>query len=1555
MFARFGSLSRAAWLMVGLVTLAAVAAALLGLDVDPDAAAAAGAVVGPGAAKEMVRTSDTFRAPDRRMTTRIYGGSVNYRDGAGDLKPIDNTLEADAAGELHNAANRYDVSLPEDLSQPVSVSSGGDSVAFALQGAAGKRSSDDASATYADAVHGVDARYTAGPDSVKEDLILSDASAVRQFSFALDPSEGLSPSLNKAGGIDFDNAHGDAVMSFAPPVMTDADGAMSTDLRYTLKHGSPDHWTLDLDADSPWLEKAGRKFPVDVDPTVYFGIDSNLNTTIDSGAPTTPGNLLYLRAGKTSTGVSRALAKMTLDTSQVPKDAVIEGANLHLHESADAGGTGSGTPTIAAYGLTQAFTDSATWNTSNGTTAWTGGAFSATAEDTQTVDAACNCWYQWAIGNLVADQLLGAGSGGRDNFGILLKSTSESTSGWFGIDGVQTGTYAPWMDVSWAYPTGSMAQWTYDRQSLGDRSSLKVNVATGSAVYQATDLHIAGVGGMDLDVARSYDPRSTYGDSFGYEWMWNGGENVWGVTYNNAATVMIHGPGNVLWRFRKHYTSSGTWDGTYDAPPGVNATLADVSGGWQLMFNRTGQVWHFNFSKGDAVDWMNDRNGHQVSFTYDASNYVSSITHTQGRTYTFTRNALHQVTKITDAAYPGGARTWQYTYSDDSAFADTGKQLLRSYTDPNGKTTYYDYNTADDDLAVITDPRGNKTELTYTFDANSYPLVRTITRVTNPAAGTGPTTLYCYDTANHKTTVYDPDGTGGSAGANDCTSPTTNELAHKTVYSYDDHDQVTRATNQIGEDTSTTYSPNGDTASVIGQSQSGSGIVTAPSTFGHDTNNNPSSETDPVDGTNLEKATADFDTGTGAGGGQPDHLYLMKDSTDQSGGQRYYTYDPSGNTATVADGSPSTVNTSLTYTTGSETGTPPAGLLKTSTDNRPSPGTTNYLYYGSADGTKKGDLKEIQPPLVGAVHPGDETFDYDAESRLTRSTDAKSQVLSYGYDALDRLCVVATGAQTLTCASSPTGSWFKYAYDENGNLKTRTDSAGNSSTFTYDELNRRKTETVAGSAKSYGYDDIGNLTSLTDAWGTTGYGYYADNRLKTITAPGSSAISYAYDDTHYPRTQTITYPGTTGTLKSSFDLSGKPTAIDAKTTGTTKRKLAYSYLPNPVAAGSPPGELIDTENEYDNGSGTVAASWKYKYDKLLRLCAASTTGSLPASCASTATTGTAGWDQYVYDNASNRIARLIGTTKTSYGYDLANELCWAYTGSSTNACASPPAGATSYTHDSDGERTAPGSLSYDAFQRLSNIGGSNALSSLSPSNNELVGDGTTTLTNSRIGLDSSTVGGARTDYIRDPAGTLIGEHTSAGTATSPPTPAARPAGSGTAPPSTRPTPTTPTATPPAQDQGPTARFATPADTSQEHPPRHRCITTAPATTTPPPPGGLNAIRSCKRATFVRRMRIPTQPATLLTKSILEGSSSTGSGVLRPALRPQAPYFAVRTRPSMKSPTSTPTRPTPSNWSSEVWGPSRRVSVMAYEAQKSSRRTANDTTSAPSLCEPPQVR
>jgi len=37
-------------------------------------------------------------------------------------------------------------------------------------------------------------------------------------------------------------------------------------------------------------------------------------------------------------------------------------------------------------------------------------------------------------------------------------------------------------------------------------------------------------------------------------------------------------------------------------------------------------------------------------------------------------------------------------------------------------------------------------------------------------------------------------------------------------------------------------------------------------------------------------------------------------------------------------------------------------------------------------------------------------------------------------------------------------------------------------------------------------------------------------------------------------------------------------------------------------------------------------------------------------------------------------------------YNAANELCWTYVGSSSNACASPPAGATTFTYESDGRK-----------------------------------------------------------------------------------------------------------------------------------------------------------------------------------------------------------------------------------------------------------------------------
>lgn len=1277
------------------------------------------------------------------MVTRIFEAPVNVRTRSGGYTPVDTTLAPAAVGAVQPRATRYEASLPRDLSDPVTMSAGGDGISFALRGAQGSRTTAGSTATYRDALDGVDVRYTAGPSALKEQLLLADATARRSFVFDLDPTKGLRPKLNKAGGVDLVDAVGAVSGVVAAPVMTDARGVSSRAVRYSLRRAtSGGGWTLGVRAGSKWLDAADRAWPVDVDPTVSFSdtFDTYMASGNDppNGADAQYGPVTYFTVSTNGDRLRRALLKFNV--SSIPRDAVVEGAKLNLHTSGQAG---SNTP-IEAHAVTRSFTGGATWNRYDGTNAWTtpGGDFDEAALDSINVGA--DGWYQWTIGNAVQDWV----SGDNPNNGLLLKAPVEAVNQpgggqgatfWGSLNGAST----PYIDISWEAPTGTLPQWTYDTQKINDRSDLKVNVATGNLILTANDIKVAGVGGFDLNVSRTYNSRGQWFGNMGFQTLMNAGNDVWSSNYNNGATKMIHGPGDVYWRFRKHYTSAGAWDGTYDTPPGVNATLTSDSTGDTLRMNRTGVTMFFDSTKigpyhGQSLGWVKDRNGHKISYGYDANGRLSSITDTQGRTYAIARNTnpFQEVSTITDASYPGGARTWSYGYTQQGS--DPNFQGLSSYTDPAGKTTSYAYTGYN--LTRITDPRGNQIRISYTRDANGYPQVRTVTRVTNTATGQGPTTLYCYDTANQKTTVYDPNGNSGAVGADDCASPTAAEQANKVIYSYDNKDQVTKATSQIGQDTSSTYSPNGDPLTLTGQAQAGSSGQ-APTVFGYDSNFNATSELDPAG----EKASAAYDTGTGTGGGQAGHQYLMTSSADQSGGQRYYGYDPAGNVTRVGDAMTSPANKAdLAYTDGSETGNPPVGLVKSSTDGNGN--TTTYTYYGSGDGTKTGDLKQILPPLTGGRNPGQQSFTYDAESRVATMTDGKGTVTTYGYDKLDRLASVSTPAKT-----------FTYTYDQNGNLTGRTD-ATNTSSFTYDELNRRTAETVAGSSKNYGYDANGNQTSLTDAWGTTSYTYFADNRVKTITDPANQTVSYAYTDTTSPRKQTITYPGTTGTLTTSTDLSGKLTAIDAKTTGSTERKLTYSYVP---VSGSP-GQLIDTETEYQKGSATASAAWKYKYDPLTRLCAA-TTGTLPSACptASTASLGS-GVYGYVYDNASNRVAKINGATKTTYAYDAANELCWTYTGTSANPCGTTPTGATTYNSDANGNRTT-GSLSYDAFNRLSNIGGSNALTSLAPDNSELVGDGTATLTNSQIGLDSYSTGGARTDYIRDPQGTLIGEHTSTAT------------------------------------------------------------------------------------------------------------------------------------------------------------------------------------------------
>jgi RHS repeat-associated protein len=76
----------------------------------------------------------------------------------------------------------------------------------------------------------------------------------------------------------------------------------------------------------------------------------------------------------------------------------------------------------------------------------------------------------------------------------------------------------------------------------------------------------------------------------------------------------------------------------------------------------------------------------------------------------------------------------------------------------------------------------------------------------------------------------------------------------------------------------------------------------------------------------------------------------------------------------------------------------------------------------------------------------------------------------------------------------------------------------------------------------------------------------------------------------------------------------------------------------------------------------------------------------PATCDPTQSANCADTAYYTYDLAGQvtEITYTDGTPTVSYAYGQSGQLCWMYQGVSTNSCASPPSGATSYGYDTMG-------------------------------------------------------------------------------------------------------------------------------------------------------------------------------------------------------------------------------------------------------------------------------
>ena len=429
----------------------------------------------------------TFVTARGAYRTEVSAPPVHFRDAGGRGSPIDTTLvDSEVWGEAYtNAAGAVRVSLPEDLSRgAVSATSTSGTISYRLLDASGVPWAAGSTATYVDALAGgVDVRFRATSDGVKEEIILPAAGSSSSFRAEFSLDEGVRAVPNAHRGIDFVSTSGDLVGALAPPVMWDA----------TYETGDQEGWSeavalrvvsespliVETAADPGWLADPARVYPVVVDPWVTMQ-PTDRDTFIRSGTDAASINNTHhsIRVGYEGANLTRGLIKF--DVAQaIGEPARVREALMKMKSHTQTVGTA--VMGMSVHELTQSFVDAQTnWNNRATSTAWTnvGGTHVSAATSTNTaIGGGSFGWEEWYVQSLVQKWLNDPGA----NHGVLVKSTNEASANAVSFHSWNyanaTGqSVAPHVVIFWSALTGVDDHYTYESRQLAGRRTAKVNV-----------------------------------------------------------------------------------------------------------------------------------------------------------------------------------------------------------------------------------------------------------------------------------------------------------------------------------------------------------------------------------------------------------------------------------------------------------------------------------------------------------------------------------------------------------------------------------------------------------------------------------------------------------------------------------------------------------------------------------------------------------------------------------------------------------------------------------------------------------------------------------------------------------------------------------------------------------------------------------------------------------------------------------------------------------------------------------------------------------------------
>jgi RHS repeat-associated protein len=523
----------------------------------------------------------------------------------------------------------------------------------------------------------------------------------------------------------------------------------------------------------------------------------------------------------------------------------------------------------------------------------------------------------------------------------------------------------------------------------------------------------------------------------------------------------IHPDGS---REQPQYDIANNHTGSLDGNGQRGTTVYDARGRRIREIDALGNITRFEYDAANQLIAQVDANGNRTQYRYDDLGRQVAVIDAQGN---MTRTEYDKNGNVTAQIDALGNRT-EYRFDNRDRqiqVIDANNTLLPEALRKFTATTY----DAVGNVLSITDPLGNRTSYTYDglnrliSDTNELNKTRTYGY---DAAGNrismsdrnGRTTHYFYDNLNRQTAEIWLNGTGNGI---------------RTITStYDAASQL----NSVSDPDSSyafTYDLRGRLQTVDNQGTPSTPRVLL--TYTYDANGNIISVFDAINGTNagttaytydvLNRVTQVTQTGTGVQTKRVDFGYNPVGQFDSI--RRY----------SDLAGTQLVVDTRYSYDGLNRL----QGLLH----NRADGATVASYSYGY---DSSGRITSIASLFANSNYNDTTTYNYDNTSQLTGADHSAISDESYQYDANGNRLNYQTGSNNQLLSDGT----YNYTYDDEGNLKTRTeiatgqvreftwdyrnrlvgvvDNGVTTATYTYDAFNQRIAKTVEGQTTRFVYD-----------------------------------------------------------------------------------------------------------------------------------------------------------------------------------------------------------------------------------------------------------------------------------------------------------------------------------------------------------------------------------------------------------------------------------------------------------------------------------------------------